>query len=553
MNVALILSAIALATLLQGLTGQVSKVGEKVSPTSTISGRVVTAAEAAPLKSARVVLVPERKTTGNPQVYSAMSDDDGKFHIKGVPAGRYRFFASHNGYVDQQFQSAGVDKGGVLALRAGEEVKDVLFRMTLAAVITGRVDDEDGEPMANIQVLALQRPSEEEREDNPWLRHTELSAATGGQTDDRGQYRLFGLKPGEYYIRAIDQFMPTTMTMGTASDDWALHESLGSQYAPVYYPGVNQVGQAEAVLVRPGEEGEADFILRRVRTVEVSGKVVGVDGKSAIDCYVELIETPATEFSLNLNASPDSKGEFKIRGVPPGSYMLIAEETASDERRHRAREKIEVGEDNLESVTLFLGRGTTVSGQVTVQAGTVSIERLSVSLFSPDEIFPGGWSRVKKDGSFEILDVSDGSFIFDLNGLEEGHYLRSARVGRDDILTNGLQIEKGQTAGAIQVIVSKSTAQLEGAVTQNGAAVVTARVRVSPLPETPYNRARAQSTRTDQSGHFMLAAIAPGRYKVVAKFSGQNKAKPAMSDPQTVDISENEHRQIELTVVSPDK
>jgi hypothetical protein len=279
----------------------------------------VTAAEAAPLKLARAVLFPERQGSGSPPVYSVTSDAEGKFNIRGVPAGRYRFFASHNGYVDQQFQAAGAEKGAVLALRPGEDVKDFLFRMTLAAVIAGRVDDEDGEPMANIQVVALQRPSEEEREDNPGLGHRELSAAAGGQTDDQGQYRLFGLKPGEYYIRAIDHLMPTTMMMGIASDDWAVHESLGSQYAPVYYPGVTQIGQAEAVLVRPGEEGEADFIMRRVKTVEVSGKVVGVNGKPATDCYVELIETPATEFSLNHDASPDSKGEFKIRGVPPGT------------------------------------------------------------------------------------------------------------------------------------------------------------------------------------------------------------------------------------------
>jgi protocatechuate 3,4-dioxygenase beta subunit len=552
-KLALHLCAVVLTLCLPYAAGEQPKAVEKLPPTSSVSGRVVTAAEATPLKSARVVLIPERQGTGSLQVRSAMSDAEGKFNIKGVSAGRYRFLASHNGYVDQQFQSAGTEKGAVLALRAGEEVKDVLFRLNLAAVITGRVDNEDGEPMANIQVVALQRPSEEEREDNPSLGHRELSAAAGGQTDDRGQYRLFGLKPGEYYIRAIDQFMPTTMMMGITSDDWAVHQSLGTQYAPVYYPGVTQIGQAEAVLVRPGEEGEADFILRRVKTVEVLGKVIGVDGKPATDCFVWLIETPATESSLNHDASPDKKGEFKIEGVPPGSYLLMAEQNSSDERRYHAQAKIELGDENLESVTLFLGRGTKISGRVAVQAGTVNTDRLFVSLVAPDEIIPGGSSRVKKDGSFEILDVPDGSFTFDLSGLEEGYYIRSARVGRDDVLTNGLQIEKGQTGGTIQVVVGNSTAQLEGVVTQKGVAMVGARVRASSLPETPYNRNRARSTRTDQSGHFSFAAIAPGRYKVIAKFSGQDNAKPGVSDPQTVDISENEHRQTEMTLVSPEK
>jgi hypothetical protein len=349
--------------------------------------------------------------------------------------------------------------------------------------------------------------------------------------------------------------MPTTMMLGIASsEDWAVHEFLGSQYAPVYYPGVTQIGQAEAVLVRPGDEGEADFILRPVKTVEVAGKVLGVNGKPASDCYVWLTETPATEFSLNHNASPDNKGEFKIGGVPPGSYLLIAEQdSSSDERRYHAQAKIEVGDENLESVNLFFGRGTKVSGRVTTLTGSVNTDRLSVSLVTPDEIIPGGSSRVKKDGSFEIPDVADGSFTFDVGGLEEGYYLRSARVGHDDILTNGLQIEKGQTGGTIQAVVGLSTAQLEGVVTQNGAAVVGARVRVSPVPEMPYNRTRAHSTRTDQSGRFSFSAIAPGDYQVIAKFSGQLGAKPAVSDPQSVAISENEHRQIQMTVVSPDK
>ena len=552
MNFALHLSTAVLTLSLQAVAGEQPKAVEKLPPTCSVSGRVVTATESTPLKSSRVILIPERQGTGSPHVHSAMSDADGKFNIMGLPAGRYRFFASHNGYVDQNFQSTGAEKGAVLALKAGEDVKDVLFRLTLAAVITGRVDNEDGEPMANIQVVALQRPSEEERQDHPWLGHVELKVAAGNQTDDRGQYRLFGLKPGEYYIRAIDQFM-STMTMGIASDDWAVRESLGSQYAPVYYPGVTQIGQAEAVLVRPGEEGAADFILRPVKTLAVSGKVIGVDGKPATDCYVGMIETPAAQFSLNLNATPDNKGEFKIEGVPPGSYLLMAEQNSSDESAHHAQAKIELGDENLESVTLFFGRGTRVSGQVTVQAGTVNTDRLSVSLTSPDEIIPGGWSRVNKNGSFEILDVSDGSFIFDLSGLEEGYYLRSARDGHDDILTNGLQIEKGQTGGTIQVVVGKTTAELNGTVTENGAAVVGARVSVSPVPQTSYDRTRARSARTDQSGRFSFSAIAPGRYKVVAKFSGQDGAKPAVSDPQTVDILENEHRQIEMTVVPPDK
>ena len=546
------IQAAALVLFLQCALCEQPKVVEKSPPPASVSGRVVAAADSAPLKSARLVLAPERPGTGSIQARSAMSDAEGKFKIEGIHAGRYRFFASRNGYVDEQFRSAGAEKGAILALKPGEEFNDVLFRMNPAAVVTGRIDDEDGQPMAKIQVLALKRPSQEEKEDDPWLQHRELSAAAAGETDDRGRYRLFGLKPGEYYIRAIDQFMPTGVMMGVSSEDWAVQESLGPQYAPVYYPGSTQLGQAQAVLVRPGEEAEADFVLRRVKTVAVSGKVIGFDGKPATSAYVGLIETPASESSPSLNAEPDNKGEFKIGSVPPGSYLLMANQE-SEGRWYHAQMKIDLDDENTESVTLLLGRGTTISGRVSVTSGTLNMDRLYVSLVPPDEFIPGGTSQVKRDGSFEIADVPDGNFMFEVRGLEEGYYIRSARFGRDNVLTNGLQVEKGETAGAIQVVVGQSTAQLEGVVTQKEVAMAAIRVRAIPQPETQFNRGRARSTMTDQSGHFSFPAIAPGTYKVIAKFSGLDGGKPAVSDPQTIDISEGEHRQMEITIVPPEK
>ncbi len=105
--------------------------------------------------------------------------------------------------MDQQYQSQGTDAGAVLALKPGQKISDVLFRMTAAAVITGRVNNEDGEPMIRVQVVALRRPTEEEtEEDIPFASRTQtLIPVASSQTDDRGQYRIFGVKPGEYYIR----------------------------------------------------------------------------------------------------------------------------------------------------------------------------------------------------------------------------------------------------------------------------------------------------------------------------------------------------------------
>ena len=150
----------------------------QVAASCTVSGRVVTAAEA------------------SPRMYAATSDSDGHFTIKDVAPGRYNCFATRTGYVDQPYQSNGTDSGAVLALQPGQQLTDVLFRLTMAGVITGHVNNEDGEALARVGVMALRRPTEEEmvEEELPASRKLEPTPVSSAQTDDRGEYRLFGLE-----------------------------------------------------------------------------------------------------------------------------------------------------------------------------------------------------------------------------------------------------------------------------------------------------------------------------------------------------------------------
>jgi uncharacterized GH25 family protein len=120
------------------------------------------------------------------------------------------------------------------------------------------------------------------------------------------------------------------------------------------------------------------------------------------------------------------------------------------------------------------------------------------------------------------------------------------------VLNNGLQVDRDKGVGTLQLVISKSGAHLEGAVTEDNAPVAGIRVRVTPDPETAYNKMRVQSAMTDQSGHFSFTAIAPGKYKVVAKSMNPSGGKPAVSDLQSVSLSENGQKEIALTLKSPD-
>src|SRR5260370_16471882 len=100
-------------------------------PTSapcTVTGRVVTAAEGNPLKSARIELMPEHERS-HTQIYAATSDSDGHFTIKDVPPGRYRFLAAHSGFGEQHYKAAPVEAGPTFSLSPAHKASDPLFRL----------------------------------------------------------------------------------------------------------------------------------------------------------------------------------------------------------------------------------------------------------------------------------------------------------------------------------------------------------------------------------------------------------------------------------------
>ena len=521
-----------------------------------VSGRVVTAAEGSPLKSARVALIPQPRKS-DAHIYTAMSDGDGRFLIKDVPAGRYQFLVIRAGFVEQHYQPGGAEGEALLSLKPGEKVTNVLFRMTAAAVVSGHITNEDGESMIAVRVVAMRRPTEEEmEEDGPFSsqKAAPVPVATA-RTDDRGQYRIFGLKPGEYYIQASDSFDPDPYSGGVlVGEEYWVRQDMGSEYGPVYYPGVGRIGQAEVVSVRAGDEAQADFSLQRIKMVEVAGRVIGQEGP-ATNTWVSLEPSGEDAYGESHGARTDDKGTFSIKGVVPGSYVISAYQSNEAENvvKAHARQKVEVGGENIEGLTIFLGGGVSFEGRVTfVGEGSEKLDHLHVAFDSVAE--EGEWAgqgRVKKDGSLELTSVMNGDYALRVGGLESGWYVKSARLGAEDILEKGLQVEKGSAGGKLEIVVSTGGAQLEGSVSEGDQPMVGVRVRITAEPETPYNRIRSARARTDQAGHFLVTGLAPGKYRVVAKAGGVSGSDPLKSEAQTITLSEHEHKTLDLRIEKP--
>jgi len=530
-----------------------SQTNEHPSTVCVVSGRVVAAAEGSPLKSARVALIPDHSRT-HEEIYGATTDSDGQFVLKDVPPGRYRFLATHNGFVDEEYTGKSADAPVLLSLAAGQKISDVLFRMTTAAVITGRVTNDDGEAMVRLEVIALRQPSEDDMEDEgPFSRRTQkLRTAASAHTDDRGLYRIFGLEPGDYYIRVTDSQAPER-DMPVGESFW-LQRELGSEYGPAYYPGVAQVHQAQTVSVKAGEEAQADVLIRHVKTVDVAGHVVGPKSMT-LDAFVNIDPTDAEDFSSAHHATTDDKGSFRFRNISEGSYWINVYSRGAKDFVYetRARQKIEVGSENIDSLTISLTGGTTIPGRIIVNGTAITdLNRATVAL-SPvdaDEQF-GGMGRVQKDGTFEIPSVHDGSYAVYVRIPGEGHYTKSIRYGADDVLEKGVQLEGGGTGGKLEIEMGSDCAQLEGVVTDDDGPVIGARVRIVPDAETPYNGFRRHSTTTDQVGKFSLIGLAPGKYRVVAKSKLPSQKSSIQSEPQTVTLAGSDHQTVQLTLAKP--
>lgn len=524
----------------------------------TVSGRVFAAAEGVPLHSARVGLI-QADVHQHPAVYGTTTDDQGHFEIKKVPPGRYRLVVSHTGFISQEYQAKGLTDGAVLALSSGQTIDDAMFRLVRAAVVSGRVLDEAGEPMQGVYISALRKQTAEEKEESS--RHSKrdpMVQSAGTVSDDRGEYRIFGLKPGEYYLKATespDQAVGFMSGTDLNDADYYLVREMAAQYAPLYYPGVLQPSDAQPVQLRVGEEAQADFAMRHIKTVQVSGRVVAADGKPATHAFVGLRTQNVDDFVSGPYASTDEKGEFTIKGVAPGTYNIDAQQH-SPERRDFAHQKLEVGESNLDNVVLSFVSGVTLSGRVTAAEAGVALDRAHVFLTPLDDEGAGlsGWAEVKPDGSFELTNVADGSYILRAGVSQKGWYVKSARLGATDVMQKGVQIERGAAPGTLEIVLSSQAAQLDGTVMQDNKPVVGAHIRLRPEPETPYNEMRGTAGTSDQNGQFTIPTVPPGKYKVVAKLpSGTPEVPSLSSEPQIITLGEHDHQSVQLTLPKPEQ
>ena len=489
----------------------------KETSSAFLSGNVVKEPGGEPLKKGIVELIAENQEEG--ANYTATSDAEGKFEIEGIVPGRYKIFVERPGFLEvdaKRKRSPGIS----LSVNSGQEIKGVVLRMLSAAVITGRVLDEDGDPMPNAQVTALQRRYSSG--------HLRLQTAGGAQTNDLGEYRIGGLLAGKYYVSANPSVDFQTIVPEQKKPTEQSSRAAEMAYVSSYYPGTTDRAQAGSVELHPGDETPVNFSLVRTPAFHVRGSVAGLTAGSKA---VVLLRSSASSEMFSAG-EVDKDGKFDIAHVAPGHYSVLVTTLIAD-TPESAHGTLDVADSDVEGLRLALSAGALIRGHVHSEPkANLSAMTLFVGLhrLDGDDDFAEGVTsgdelsgsptpaKVKGDGSFELKEVPPGIYEVEVSAAtKEGnqYFVESAAVGTKETADTGLNVSGGTIP--LELTLSAGAGVAEGSAVNDKKEPV-ANAIVVAVPEAKYRKRQSRYYRgsTDQNGRFTIRGIRPGSYTLYA-------------------------------------
>lgn len=489
-------------------------VTEEVKGTSVISGFVVAADNGQPLRRAQVRLAsPETRESR-----LATTDSQGRFEARDLGAGRYTITASKGGFVPLQYgQRRPSEQGTPIVIGNGQTIERLVIALPRGSVISGRISDEFGEPVAHAVVSAVRIG---------FAGGSRRPMPAGGEnardtTDDLGQFRLFGLSPGEYYVTA-------NFRAGGGEVTDPAQDATG--FAPTYYPGVSNVGEAQRVAVGVGQETmNVSFALIATKLVRITGMVIDSNGAPASGGSVQLTPSDMRSPMPGLrggNARIEATGRFQMTGVAPGQYVLRTR--PGRQNGEFGRLAIAVGAENAENVVLVTAPGATISGRVVgpngppqgIAPGDINIQAREGDLGAPGQFVMGDLrsTRVAPNWTFEIGGLIDGRLIRPT--MPQGWALDSVTLNGQDITDTPIELSAGQKVTGLVVTLTNQLTDLSGALTDSrGQPLLDASIVVFPADDRLWTSMSRfiRVARPDQAGRYQIRGLPPhAEYLAVA-------------------------------------
>ena len=494
-------------------------VPETPKGTGRIRGRVVAADTGAPLRRAQVRLSAAELRVNR----AATTDADGRYEFPDLPAGRYNLNVSRSGYVSLSFgQQRPFEPGRPLDLGSAQEADKIDFALPRGGVITVRVTDEVGEPLAGVRVQAMryQYLPNGRRQLTP----VNMGGFFGPVTNDLGEIRIYSLMPGTYIVSAVPADIG--MMSGPASPASATSQDDG--HGLTYYPGTINVDEAQSITVGLAEVANASFALVPQRMTRISGLVRNSQGKPSA-ANLSLRTQSGGGMSMRGLTVADSEGRFSATNVPPGEHYI--EVNSRPGENESASVAITAGGQDISDLIITTTPGVTISGQVIFEGGASIDQSIRVNVSSPDPMMPPP-SRIYDDkqgvlddkGRFEIRGLA-GRVMFNAfpstpgAAIQQRWFLKAVMLDGENITDVPLDVAGVREDSRLEIVMTDKRTTLSGTVRDaRGQTVIdyTAVVFPDQLPQGAMPGRYTRAVRADQQGRFETRGLPPGNYVAAA-------------------------------------
>lgn len=490
------------------------------SGTARLRGRVVSSQTGMPLRRAQVMVFAaegqmRRVTT---------TDGEGRYEFVELPAGRLSVTATKAGYVSLQYgQRRPFEPGTPVTVADGETVERIDFTLPSGSVITVRVTDDFGEPVAGaqIQVQRFQYGPDGQR------RLTMAPSSTGGfpsATDDRGELRAYGLTPGEYVVSASVR----SVGLPGASNPNDNNEG----FSPTFYPGTISASEAQAISVGVGEERSVQFSMVSSRMSRITGTVVNSEGRPAVGAQVIIVSRQGAGMTSSGGGTVAADGSFAISGVAPGEHSVDVrpQMRPGEAGGEFASVPVVVSGADITGLRIVTGKGVTISGRVVFEGTAprdgaptpLRVFATPTDLSSRPIFFPVGADPLSNGalddkGNFQLA-VGPGRVFLTVT-TPPVWVVKSVTLEGEDITDQPLELTGKQSVSGLVIRLTDKLTQISGRVSDGRAQLLRDYIVViQPAePKEPIIASRwIRTARPDTSGRFETRGLRPGRYLATA-------------------------------------
>jgi hypothetical protein len=495
--------------------------------------------------------MPDIQVSGSPGELEVTTDEHGRYALRGLASGKYRIAVNGPG--------RGPSVVKIVTLIAGEQLASVDFQLRTSGEISGKILDENKEPLPAISVFLIAREYS--------LGALRYVFAGRARTDDRGEYRLL-VESGRGYLVQAQKLEQKLEPISAVPSDPKLRRTVP---VPVYYPDSPSIDGAQVIVLRAGEHRQGmDIRMPRASSYCVEG-VLEAEGRPAALYFQIENQRPTSGRSGNggfwimaPHGMSGSDGKIRICDLHPGDYQITAAEfsTVDESVPFFGTSPVTISDRDVHDVKIGARARLSVPGEV-VWYGAAPDQPVQskVSLYV-HPLTRAPWGHESLDATSSI----PGQFFFPrlllddyelrVYGVPQNAYLKDITYGGISALHEPLRVGSALGNATLRVLIARDGGFVSAKVAdKDGNPVPDSYVVIIPDSATsePKLAAAMVSGQTDQNGIYSSNMLPPGKYYTLAKttqtdFTPESIGKVwrARSHAQEVEIAANATMQVTL-------